>query len=299
MVLANKGFLMLDEMDKMSVEDTSAMHEAMESQIISISKANIQATLKAETTILAAANPKFGRFDPYKQIASQIDLTPTLLSRFDLIFPVRDLPNREKDDKIASHVLHLHQKPQDIITEIPIDLFKKYILYVRQNIHPRLSDGAVDEIKNFYVTLRNAGQTGDGVVKPIPITARQLEALIRLSEGSAKIRLSNKVMREDAKKAIEFLRHCLLEVGIDPETGNIDIDSISTGITASQRSRIIVVRDIIRELEKMIGNAIPLEKIVDESNKKGIKEDQVNDIIDRLKREGEIFEPKHGTISRL
>ena len=109
MVLANGGQLFIDELDKMSTEDRDALHEALEQQRISIAKANIQATLRAQTTVLAAANPKLGRFDPYTPIAAQIDLPPTLINRFDLIFPIRDLPNRELDTKIASHVLILQQ----------------------------------------------------------------------------------------------------------------------------------------------------------------------------------------------
>ncbi|MEK6839935.1 MAG: minichromosome maintenance protein MCM, partial [Nanoarchaeota archaeon] len=154
-VLANGGFLLLDEMDKMTVEDTSALHEAMAQQTVTISKANIQATLRARTSVLAAANPKLGRFDPYQPIAAQINLPPALINRFDLIFPVRDLPNKEKDTLIASHVLETQQEADQTKPEIPIELLKKYVAYVRQKIHPKLTQGAIDEIREFYVTLRN------------------------------------------------------------------------------------------------------------------------------------------------
>src|SRR3989339_1229349 len=106
-------------MDKMGKDDRSALHEGMEQQQISISKANIQATLRCETSVIAAANPKFGRFDPYDLVANQIDLPPTLVNRFDLIFPIKDLPNREKDDLTASFILSLHQDPQKAQSEIP------------------------------------------------------------------------------------------------------------------------------------------------------------------------------------
>jgi replicative DNA helicase Mcm len=299
-VLANGGFLLLDEMDKMSVEDTSALHEAMAQQTVTIAKANIQATLSAKTAVLAAANPKLGRFDPYQPIASQIDLPPALINRFDLIFPVRDLPNKDKDTKIASHVLETQQHADQIKPEIPVDLLKKYIAYVRQHVFPKLTTGAVEEIKEFYVTLRNSGSTGDeGGVKPIPISARQLEALVRLAEGSARVRLSQKVTRGDAKKAISILRYCLMQVGLDYETGQIDIDRISTGIPASTRNKIVIIREIINAIETGGKKVIPLEDIISDAADKNITEAQVEEIIEKLKREGEVYEPRRGWISKI
>src|SRR3989339_1341403 len=118
-------------MDKMGKEDRSALHEGMEQQQISISKANIQATLRCETTVIAAANPKFGRFDPYDLIANQIDMPPTLINRFDLIFPIKDLPDPENDERLAKHILQLQQTPDLIEPEIPSGLLKKYIAYAR------------------------------------------------------------------------------------------------------------------------------------------------------------------------
>ncbi len=266
---------------------------------VTISKANIQATLRARTSVLAAANPKLGRFDPYQPIASQIDLPPTLINRFDLIFPVRDLPNKDKDTKIATHVLETQQNAENIKPEIPIDLLKRYVAYVRQKIHPKLTPGAVEEIKEFYVTLRNSGSSGDEGIRPIPISARQLEALVRLAEGSARVRLSQKVARSDAKKAISILRYCLMQVGFDHETGQIDIDRISTGIPASTRNKIVIIRDIISEIEGRGKKVIPIEDITSEASEKNITEAQVEEIIEKLKREGEIYEPRRGWISKI
>jgi len=296
-VLANGGVAIIDELDKMSPEDRDALHEGMEQQRVTINKANIQAVLKAETTILAAANPKLGRFDPYKPIANQIDLPPTLINRFDLIFPVRDLPNKEMDELIASHVLKLHQKPKSISPMVPLDLLKKYVAYARQKVKPVLSDAALDEIKQFYLNLRLQG-TGEGEIRAIPISARQLEALVRLSEASAKTRLSNKVMRMDAKRAINLLRYCLMQVGFDYETGQIDIDRISTGITASHRGKIITVREIIDNLEKK-SKTISLDELSVEAMNKGIRKEEIEEIIESLKKGGEIFEPKRNWISKI
>jgi len=297
MVLANKGIVCIDELEKMNDADRSAMHEGMEQQTITISKANIQATLRAETSVLAAANPKFGRFDPYQLISQQIDLPPTLLNRFDLIFVLRDIPEREKDGLIAEHVLKEHsllgKKP-----EISLDLLRKYIAYARQKIKPKLTKEAIEEIKNFYVELRNMPTVSEDIVKPIPISPRQLEALIRLAEASAKIRLSEKVEVEDARRAIRLIKYMLLQIGIDQETGQIDIDRIATGIPASERAKIILVRETINRLETKLGKLIPIKELIKELEGK-ISEDEVYEIIEKLKRTGDIFQPKKDYIEKI
>lgn len=299
LVLANRGFCMIDELDKMSNEDRSAMHEALEQQTVTISKANIQATLRSETTVLAAANPKFGRFDPYEMLAKQLDLPSTLLNRFDLIFPIRDLPDSEKDEKMATFILDLHQSSKYAEPEISTELLKKYIAYARQRVVPKLTDSALEEIKEYYLKMRSSSSGEEGGIKAIPISARQLEALVRLSEASARIRLSDRVTKKDARRAVDLLHYCLSQVGIDPETGKIDIDRISTEFTASQRNKIIQVKDIIAELESKIGKAIPLDDIIKEAVERGIEEDKVEEVIEKLKRGGDIFEPRRGFISRI
>ncbi len=299
MVLASNGICCIDEMDKMSEEDRSAMHEALENQTVSISKANIQATLLARTTVLAAANPKFGRFDPYDIIAKQIDLAPALINRFDLIFPIKDLPDVDKDEKLANHILNLHQTPDVGEAEIPTDILRKYIAYTKQKIQPILSDEALTEIKKFYVEIRNSETTEEGAARAIPISPRQLEALVRMAEAYAKIRLSEKVTKKDAKKAIDLLQYCLSQVGLDPETGKIDIDRIATGVSASARNKIITIKEIIEDLENRIGKTIPIDDLVKEATSQGINEGDIEDALEKLKRSGDLFEPKRGFISRI
>jgi len=299
MVLANGGLCAIDELDKMSQEDRAAMHEGLENQTITISKATIQATLIARTTVLAAANPKFGRFDPYDIIAKQIDLPPTLINRFDLIFPVKDLPEEKKDELLAGHILKLHQRPDLKEGAIPTRLLRKYIAYARQKVKPVLSDAALEEIKRYYVEMRNKASDAEGGMKAIPISPRQLEALVRLAEASAKVRLSDKVERKDARRAIDLLHYCLTQVGIDPQTGKIDIDKITTGVTASQRSRIVLIKEIIEELENRVGKQIPIEDVLMEALKRKISESDVEEAIEKLKRVGDIFEPRRGFIQRI
>lgn len=303
LVLANHGIVMIDEMDKMNKEDRDAMHEALEQQTVSISKANIQATLRCETTVLAAANPKFGRFDPYETISRQIELPPTLINRFDLIFAIKDLPDHDKDEKLAKFILTLHQtgaKKETLAEDIiDTDLLRKYIVYCRQKMTPKLTDSALDELKDYYIKMRTSGSDESGAMKSIPISARQLEALVRLSEAAAKARLSDKVTKRDAKRAIALLHYCLEQVGLDPETGKIDIDRISTGIPTSERSKIATLREIISELEEKIGKTIPLEDVIAAAEEKGMSEQEAEEAIEKLRRVGDIFMPRQGFISKI
>ena len=300
LVLANKGFAVIDEMDKMGKEDRSALHEALEQQTVSISKANIQATLMCETTVLAAANPKFGRFDPYDLIANQINLPPTLVNRFDLIFPIKDLPNREKDEQMASFILSLHKNPKSGTGEISTELLKKFFSYIRKRVHPQISDAAIEELKDYYISMRNSGAGDEAGIKSIPITARQLEALVRLSEASAKLKLAKVVTKKDAQKAIELIDYCLNQIAKDKDTGKIDIDRISSRITATQRGSISVVKEVIGSLEEQMGaKIIPIENIIETAKGKNIAKEQVEEILEKLRRSGDIFEPKRGFIQRL
>lgn len=296
MVLANKGLVCIDELEKMDPMDRSAMHEAMEQQTITISKANVQATLRAETSVLAAANPKFGRFDPYQSIAQQIDLPPTLINRFDIIFTLRDIPDKEKDLKIATHVLAEHKKQGEEMT-IPREIFRKYVAYSKQRVKPVLGQEAIDEIRNFYVDLRNKPVASETLMRPIPISARQLQALIRMSEASAKIRLSETVTKEDAKISIELMKYYLMEVGYDYESKTFDIDKATTGITSSQRSKIFTVRDAIINLEPKLGKMIPIEELEHELEGK-LSKDEIDEAINKLAAQGEIYKPRRGFVAK-
>ncbi len=299
LVLANRGVCIIDELDKMSVEDRNAMHEALEQQTVSVSKANIQATLRSETTVLAAANPKLGRFDPEEIISKQINLPNTLLNRFDLIFPIKDLPNAETDDKLSSFILGLHQKAiKDSELEITTELLRKYIAYAKR-FKPKLTDGALQEIKGYFLKMRSSGHSEDSRFVSVPISARQLEALVRLSEAASRARFSDKVTKRDAKRAIDIVHYCLQQIGIDPETGKMDIDRFTIGISTSQRNKIHVVKTIIADLENTLGKVIPVEDVVGAAEEKGLEASEIEDIIERLRRSGDVFEPKRGFIQRI
>jgi len=292
LVLGDRGNVCVDELDKMRPEDRSAIHEALEQQTISIAKAGIMATLNSRCSVLAAANPKFGRFDHYKSIAEQINLPSTILSRFDLIFVIEDKPNVENDKKLANHILKIH-KDNSIHFDIEPDLLRKYIAYARRDIKPKLTDEAMTVLQEFYVGMRKSG--GDDEDSPVPITARQLEALVRISEAHARIRLSDKVMLEDADRAIKLQQKCLKQVGLDPETGKIDIDKVEGRMPKSDREKIRLVPQIIKQLEDEFGRDTPKEILLNElSDKYNIDEEKVEELLTKLKRQGIIYEPKHG-----
>ena len=291
LVLGDRGNVCVDELDKMRSEDRSAIHEALEQQTISIAKAGIMATLNARCSVLAAANPKFGRFDQYKSIGEQIDLPSPILSRFDLIFVVEDKPDVARDTKLAAHILRIH-KDTSIPFEIEPELLRKYIAYARREVSPKLTDDAIAVLQEFYVGMRGGAAEDDS---PVPITARQLEALIRLSEASSRIRLGTEVTGVDAQRAITIQQKCMKQVGYDPETGKLDIDKVEGRPAKSDRDKIRIVTEVIGELGEEYGGRTPKNILITEmSERYNMSEEKAEEIIRILKRKGIIFEPQQG-----
>jgi len=283
LVLADRGIACIDEFDKMSPEDRSSMHEAMEQQTVSIAKAGMVAQFSARTAILAAANPKLGRFDQYRPISEQINLPPTILSRFDLIFTVKDVIDDTK--MIAKHILDSVVNPAKTTPPISPEFLRLYIAYARQHCFPTLTEEARKKLEEYYVLRREASRDA-----AIPLTARQLWAVIRLARASARVRLSEKATLEDAENAIRLLDVSLQDVGVDIESGRVDIDKIITGVTKTQRDKIQVLLGIIRELEKEYRMA-KKDEILRMAEKKGIEKADVERLLQLLKKNGEIYEP--------
>ena len=206
MVLADGGIVCIDEFDKMRSQDRVAIHEAMEQQTISVAKAGITTTLNSRTSVLAAANPIYGRLDDLKTTQEQIDFQTTILSRFDCIFLVKDERDTAKDLRIADHVFELHMgkiHEKENESEISLEDLKKYIAYAKMKCTPRLTQEAADLLKNFYVEDRKIVNENKKQKKKntIPVTVRQLEAIIRLSEAIAKMSLSNIVTEFHVKES--------------------------------------------------------------------------------------------------
>ncbi|MFC6716175.1 minichromosome maintenance protein MCM [Natrialbaceae archaeon GCM10025810] len=311
LVLADQGIAAVDELDKMRPEDRSAMHEALEQQKISVSKAGINATLKSRCSLLGAANPKYGRFDQYEPIAEQIELEPALISRFDLIFTVTDKPDEEKDRNLAEHILNTnyagelttqreHITSLDVSTEeieqmtekvdpvIDAELLRKYIAYAKQNCHPRMTEEAREAIRDFYVDLRSKGTDEDAAV---PVTARKLEGLVRLSEASARVRLSDTVEIEDAERVIDIVHSCLQDIGVDPETGEFDADIVEAGTSKSQRDRIKNIKQLISDVEQEYDDGAPIDIVLERAAEIGMDQSKAEHEIEKLKQKGEVYEP--------
>ncbi len=303
LVLADGGIAVVDELDKMTPEDRSAMHEALEQQTVSIAKAGITATLNARCPVLAAANPKFGRFTPDRTIAEQIDLPPTLLSRFDVIYSIQDRPDSDRDRVLANRILHSHQEAETrdapVLDDLPTrsgaapfspDLLRKYISWARRNVRPVLSDDALAVIENFYVEVRKQGEEPNS---PVPITARQLEALVRLSEASARARLSSRVEMADAERATRIVEGFLKRVA--SAEGKIDIDAVTTGVTHSQRERAEALMEIMRALQTRSGTGFSLEEVKAQAERQGISPARADALFFSYRNQGELVEVRPGT----
>ena len=301
LVKAHNGLALIDELDDMEEEDRAALLEAMESGKISVSKAGINATLPADSSVLAAANPDFGRFDRYDPLAEQVSVHPALISRFDLIFPMIDEHEPDRDEKIADKVLESNQAAQaaqsttaapgsDTQPAIDPDVLRAYIALARE-IVPVLSDDAMAAIKEHYIKIRHINDDDDS---PIPTTARTLGTLTRLSEASARIRLSETVTREDATRAITIYNEFIEQLGVDPETNELDADVVETGTSTSQRDRMQAVKRIIASLEEEYESGAPHDAVVDHVSLDDYDEGKIVHSIQKLKDQGEMYESQSG-----
>ncbi|WP_396610937.1 LAGLIDADG family homing endonuclease [Haloferax sp. S1W] len=294
-------------------EDRSAMHEGLEQQQISVSKAGINATLKSRCSLLGAANPKYGRFDQYEPIGEQIDLEPALISRFDLIFTVTDDPDPDTDAELAEHIIktnyagelntqrtnvansefteeQVNSVTDEVAPDIDAELLRKYIAYSKRTCYPTLTEEAKNIIRDFYVDFRARGADEDA---PVPVTARKLEALVRLSEASARVRLSDKVTAEDAERVTGIVESCLRDIGMDPETGEFDADIVETGRSKTQRDRIKNLLELIRNMQEEYEEGAPHEEVVERANAElNMDEKTVGDQLEKLKMKGDIYEPR-------
>jgi replicative DNA helicase Mcm len=279
---------------------------------VSVSKAGLYTKFKADTSILAAANPKYNRFDRYKNPIEQIDLPFSLISRFDLYFIIPDILDRGMDLNITKHILKTHRLAQqytgieknksiskdelqiiekEISPKIRPDLFKKYVAYARQNITPVLSEEASNKILNYYVELRDLGRGK----KSFTATPRQLEGLIRLSEASAKVKLKSIIDPEDAERAIRIFKTSLEQTATDKETGIIDIDILATGQSQSERNFMKNITKLIRDLTSD-GNPVPVSKVLEMAIKDNMPEERVREAISKLKKIGDLYEPRAGLL---
>jgi len=310
LALADQGLAAIDEFDKMNDNDRSSMHEAMEQQRISVSKAGINATLSTRCAILAAANPHpNGRFEPLseKPFTKQVNLKPALISRFDVIWLLTDEAKADYDAMIANHIMkNRSEATAEILIDqgsevdpskaanasdidlkegmINRDLIRKYVAYAKRTIHPKLTDEAQEALSKFYVeTRRKGGESNDS----ISISARAIEGLYRLAQASARVRLSQEATMEDAERAIRITKTWRYELmGED-----FDETTIHSGKKATARNRERIIIEIVRRIHLETGEVVQLADVLTEAGRNEISREVAEDLIDALCRDGRLMRP--------
>ena len=327
MVIADGGVVCIDEFDKMREQDRVAIHEAMEQQTISIAKAGITTVLNSRTSVLAAANPTFGRYDDTKNAAeqvrvwgrcralpsvrsplpdrspllplpppSQVDFQSTILSRFDMIFVLRDTYDREKDLTLAAHVIDVHMQggsaaprepPED---ELEVRKLKRYVAYARAKCHPRLTEAAAEELENHYVRIRanlhandQEAEASGRAPRAVPITVRQLEAIVRISESIARMRLSDIATEDDVQTAIHMFTVSTLRAA---KMGDIELEGDGGG---AERTAEEMIRKRVQ-----IYMVVAKHKLLQDLNQQGIDMPVAQRALNAMIRQREFEETAQG-----
>jgi replicative DNA helicase Mcm len=289
LVLCSGSLLMLDEIDKLHEESINELLEPMSSGVVTFNRAGIFATLPSRTSILASANPIHGAFDEQKNLASQIDLPSPILNRFDLIFVLKDKPNPDFDSKAVQHIFDSYKKKTKL--DISIELFKKYIIYAKR-LNPELEDIIAEKVKDFYNNLRMQSEREGN--KGVPINLRNIEALKRLAEANAKLRLSPKVEEKDFNVAKEIFMYCLKQIGYDNSLGIFDQSRTTEKIPVSKRGKLERLLRKMKELENKLGKYLPIEEIKEVAKELDVEDWELEQYFEELKKSGNCFEPKPG-----
>ncbi len=299
MAMANKSIIGIDEIDKMGKDDLDALNNAMEQQFVTIDKGGVHAKFEAITRVLIGANPTEGRFTPYEPLAKQFGIKPSLLSRLDLVFPIQDVPDEQRDKEMAEFILNVDSGVTSFEESknpfYNVNTLRKYIQAVK-DLKPTMPEEIKKELINYYTQMRFINNGDESQVSVVAITPRQLQALQRLSEASAKLFFRSEVTREDTARAIRLMNTYLDATCKDPDTGKIDIDRIGNESSSSMREHMHMINSILDELTSTIGKKIPIDDVIEQAKKKKITDAEVEEVLDRLMRNGQAFSPKPGFI---
>jgi DNA replication licensing factor MCM5 len=289
MVLADGGVVCIDEFDKMREDDRVAIHEAMEQQTISIAKAGITTTLNSRCSVLAAANSVFGRWDETKG-EENIDFMPTILSRFDLIFIVKDDHDEARDITLAKHVMNIHMNAQltgeaQTEGELSLNFLKKYIAFCRTRCGPRLSANAGDKLKNKYVLMRNGTREYEHETDKrlaIPITVRQLEAVIRIAESLAKMELQPFTTDVHIDEALRLFKVATLDAAMSGSLAGAE------GFTTTEDHETLLRIEQQIKRRFAIGSQVSEHSIIQDFLRQKYPERSIQKVLHHMIRRGEV-----------
>ena len=322
--LSDKGLAAIDEFDKITKEDRSAIHPAMEQQQIHVAKGGITATLPARCAVLAAANPKEGRFSrrgPNQSVLRMYEetgLPAPLASRFDIIWMIRDEVKAEDDARIAKHILDTRTSAMSEVKmeesmeidpsepdkdqvysvgvdgheHLTLDFLRKYVAYAKRHVHPDLDDDAKTAIHEYYISERQSYGREDGSDEaPVPVTARALEALIRLTEAHARMHLRQVATKRDASVALAVFKHWRDESGIE------DDSELYSGVPHRQRNANTVIRQVVRDICQETDGTAELTDILNRCRARDLTEQTVEEALSKMRMSGELFMPRNDTYS--
>lgn len=303
-VKANGGMVCIDELDDMPSEVRSAMLEPMSKGTIHVSKAGINTRLNTRVGVIAAGNPKYGRWDEHEPVGQQFDFDSPLLSRFDVIYTLSDEPDREDDRKIANHISRhrelgkrytrdpsslTEEEREEVEPPISGNLLKKYIALAKRQPAPEFENETVrTDLDESFVDLR--GANGYDQNSPVPTTFRKQEAILRIAEAAAKLEFSDTITTRHTSIAMEAVGRSMRDYGQD-EDGVFDADIVETGASMSQKDREKLLEETLIDLEKDYDDGVPREELVAAVDGQ-IEEKMVHDTIDKWSNKRWVYEPK-------